>query len=235
VLLFKHIVANILSHKSLLFRPAVGEPGSLLNTALIFRTSLILCFFVCFVEALSAFDTWLFYRINTSAINPVFDVLMPILTSSTAMLPLYIAGFCYALWRNRRSGIVLIVLALVSIVLIDQSIIYIKAYFGRMRPCQSLSGVRLLIECGTGQSMPSAHAANNAGLAVVVGWVYGRKALITLIALSWAFLVAYSRVYCGVHYPFDILAGILWGSFIAFLVCCVAASVVHRSKSVTTS
>lgn len=186
------------------------------------------------LETLSALDTQLFYWLNTIAVNPLFDVLMPILTSPTAMLPLYIVGFCYALWHNRRSGIFLLVLAVVSVVVIDQSIIHIKAYCGRMRPCQSLSGVRLLVECGTGQSMPSAHAANNAGLAVVISWVYGRRALITAFALCWALVVAYSRVYCGVHYPFDILAGLVWGSFIALLVC-GAASAARRLKLPLTS
>lgn len=66
----------------------------------------------------------------------------------------------------------------------------------------------------TDQSFPSEAAAVGFAFATAV-WIGNRKAGIALGFL--AFLWAFARVYCGVHYPSDVIAGALIGIFTSFL------------------
>jgi undecaprenyl-diphosphatase len=87
----------------------------------------------------------------------------------------------------------------------------LKPLIGRLRPCHVLENVHLLVGCGGGKSMPSSHAANAFGQALLFGLPY-RKARWPLI--TFAAVVALSRVFVGVHYPGDILAGAIIGGAI---------------------
>ncbi len=102
---------------------------------------------------------------------------------------------------------------------------FLKPIFDRPRPYHSISGVHLynrmaeswrvtpeLIEKirGQSQSLPSSHATNIFAAAFFFSYFFRRLwPLFYLIALT----VGYSRVYLGVHYPFDVLAGIFAGTF----------------------
>jgi undecaprenyl-diphosphatase len=66
--------------------------------------------------------------------------------------------------------------------------------------------------------MPSSHAANHFAIAVFFILLYGFKNLKnTVFWFTWAFLIAFSRIYNGVHYPSDVIVGALLGSFIGFI------------------
>ena len=63
--------------------------------------------------------------------------------------------------------------------------------------------------------LPSSHAANNFAAAVVLVSFFRREAFILFLVAS---LMALSRVYVGVHYPMDILAGAVFGTIVALIV-----------------
>lgn len=86
----------------------------------------------------------------------------------------------------------------------------LKPLFGRMRPCFALppDAVRRLGQAGDVGSLPSLHSSNFFAMAGVA-WSASRRA--GAIALAVAALVALSRVYLGVHWPTDVLAGVAWG------------------------
>jgi undecaprenyl-diphosphatase len=77
-----------------------------------------------------------------------------------------------------------------------------------VRPCNVLDNVHLLINCTKSFSFPSSHATNIFTGMIIFSFVYP-KLRIGLLAV--AALVAYSRVYVGVHYPLDIVAGTALG------------------------
>ncbi len=161
---------------------------------------------------LQTIDTSLFHFINGSLGNPVFDWLMPILSGHGVpwFIPLAVAAGLIALWFGNPRARLCVLFILLVVALGDPLIINtLKHGIGRVRPCLALTGVVGRLGCTTSGSMPSAHAANLFSVTTVLFLFYRR---------SWRFMlplavgVAFSRVYCGVHYPSDVAAGAILGA-----------------------
>jgi len=90
-----------------------------------------------------------------------------------------------------------------------------KPLFGRTRPCVALTDVHLLVKMTKSYSFPSAHATNFFALATFFALFYPRY---KWWYFSTAFIVGLSRVFVGVHYPFDVLGGFILGVLCAFFV-----------------
>ncbi len=158
---------------------------------------------------LLAMDRALFTFIN-GAVHPAWlDRTMVVLTDVGIARPILVVVALALVVLGRRRGLVILLGAVATITLSDQlSAHVIKPWVGRERPCSALEHVMLLVKCtGTG-SFPSSHAANTFAGALYFSRFAPQLAL-PLFAL--AFLVSISRVYVGVHYPLDLLAGALLG------------------------
>jgi undecaprenyl-diphosphatase len=80
----------------------------------------------------------------------------------------------------------------------------LKAATGRQRPFETIPQADPLIGATVGQSMPSGHAATSFAGAVVLSYLLPRSApYMFLLAVA----IAFSRIYVGVHYPSDVVAG----------------------------
>ncbi len=164
------------------------------------------------LETLIQLDRVVFFFINTTLANPVTDFIMPIITNDWGLRILYaLAMFTILVTGNARLRW-MVLFSVITLLLTDQiAASYLKPLIGRIRPCHTLMDINLLIGCGGGYSMPSAHAANAFGQALLFCFHY-RKAGWYLY--TYAALIALSRVFVGVHYPGDILTGAILGSVI---------------------
>jgi undecaprenyl-diphosphatase len=167
------------------------------------------------LEFLINLDTSLFMFFNVTLANPVTDLIMPIITNDWFLRVLYaVAVAALLIFGNARLRWVVLV-SVIVIALTDQlSAGLLKPMIGRLRPCHVLDGIHLLVDCGGGKSMPSSHAANSFGQAVLFAMLFPRLRWSLLI---FAALVAMSRVMVGVHYPFDILVGAVIGTVIGYI------------------
>ncbi len=161
------------------------------------------------LEWLAEIDKAVFLFINVQLANPVTDWLMPVITSDMVLRVLYAVAIVLILWKGNSRLRWTVIVSAVALLLTDQIAAHLlKPFFERPRPCHTLEDINLLVNCGAGFSMPSAHAANAFGQATVWG-LRARFYFWPLMAV--ALLIAISRTFVGVHYPADILVGALVG------------------------
>ena len=90
----------------------------------------------------------------------------------------------------------------------------IKEVIARPRPCNTLPDLINVINCSNSFSFPSNHAGNIFAAAMFSTLCFRVTAL---PVFGFALLVCYSRVYLKVHYPFDVLAGMIFGGLMGYL------------------
>ncbi len=179
-------------------------------------------------EWLYHIDLNLFFFCNRTIANPVLDALMPFLTDVRNWFSAYLLGAILLLIFGKREGRIALLLLVVTIVVSDQvSSGLIKHWVARVRPCDALEGVRLLTGKTGGFSFPSSHAVNNFAIAAAFAWSYPRFGWIFYL---FAFLVAFSRIYLGLHYPSDMLGGATIGIGIGLGISWLADRTIRKER-----
>lgn len=169
------------------------------------------------IEQIVQWDKELLVALNGSS-SLFLDGVMMTITKTTTWIPLF-ACLLYAVVRNntwRRSFLIIAVIVLLLILADQFANAFCKPYFHRLRPSQSpdLANVIDLVNgyrCGL-YGFISSHAANTFSVSVFFMLLF-RDKRINLLLPVWPLLASYSRLYLGVHYPLDIVAGTLWGIF----------------------
>lgn len=172
------------------------------------------------MELIRGMDTHLFQYFNSFLTCKFLDWFMPIITNAKLWLPFILIAWLGLIIFGSKKHRILALLLLVCTGLTDLICArIIKNTVKRVRPCavENVKGFkcRLLIGRKSSKSFPSNHAANNAAFATVI-WMYCGPKLGFIFAII-AFLVGYSRVYIGVHYPFDVLGGWFFGFMISYV------------------
>jgi undecaprenyl-diphosphatase len=156
--------------------------------------------------------------------SPFFDVLMFNISKTFIWVPFYMV-LMFFLWRQYGNKIIWIkILFIVGLVFAsDKSSVYLfKNVFERLRPCHNPELAPLLHlvngKCGGKFGFISSHATNVFALATFLFFQMREKYRWIGWLFLWAALVAYSRIYLGVHYFGDVVCGAIWGSLVGYVV-----------------
>ncbi|MEA3452347.1 MAG: phosphatase PAP2 family protein [Bacteroidota bacterium] len=170
---------------------------------------------------LQEIDKSLFLFLN-SLNSPFFDSLMWLVSGQIIWIPYFLLIiFFFAKKYNKKFFIPLLFL-LITIAIADLSSVHLfKEVFKRLRPCHNPEFIDIIHivknKCGGNYGFVSSHSANFFSLAFFASLVI-KKRWFSFMAFSIAVLIAYSRIYLGVHYPADVLGGAILGIFVAFVV-----------------
>lgn len=148
--------------------------------------------------------------------TPFWDSFFLLYTNSKSWIPVILL-MIFLLFKNYpwKTALTYILLIGAAVGLSD----YIasglfKPYFERLRPCLDFPNEMVTVgNCGGKYSFASSHAANS--FALFMGFSLALKNLKWVFwgLLFWAVLMAYSRIYLGVHFPGDVIVGALIGMF----------------------
>ncbi len=151
--------------------------------------------------------------------NDFWDGFMWMATDEKTWL-VFFGALLFAIYKMKGKEFFFVLIAIaLTVLLCDQISGFFKDWVARPRPTREtdimhsvhiVNGYR-----GGNYGFFSSHAANTFGVAVLVSLIM-RRWMVTTTMLLWAGVESYSRIYLGVHYPLDIMTGILCGTLVGF-------------------
>jgi undecaprenyl-diphosphatase len=177
------------------------------------------------METLQQIDQQILLWINGNH-SMLFDYIMVFASGKFTWLPLYLLLLYLIIKKFRYFSIPILISVALTLVLTDQLSVHLfKEVFMRLRPCHQpdlQDNIRTIVGCGGQYGFVSSHAANSMGLVSLLFFTYKpMPRWLGAILIAYTIFVMYSRIYLGVHYPFDILGGavlgFLCGLFISWL------------------
>lgn len=146
--------------------------------------------------------------------TPLGDMIMPLITAlgNRGMIWILLAGILIIIPKTRKSGMVLAMALCLDVVFCN---VILKNLVARIRPCDVNTSIQLLIHKPWDYSFPSGHTAASFAAASALYHAGESKLWKPVLALAGA--IAFSRLYLYVHYPTDILGGIMVGIVVGYV------------------
>ena len=168
------------------------------------------------MDTIIQMDKQLLLAINGS--DSLFvDYLAKTLTTAATWIPLYVSLFYVVVKNNDNFRRIICILACAGLCVLFAGTVddlLVKPLVARLRPTHDFQ-IGMLVDTVDGYrggkyGFFSAHAANTFSIAVFFSLLM-RSRLVTLLLAGWSLTNCWTRLYLGVHYPLDILCGLLWG------------------------
>ena len=156
----------------------------------------------------------LFYFINNGFANPVFDMIMPHLSDCggfVSLLVICVLAILVLRHYKRQKYLEIAKMCLYALVLSGIIAACLKLAYHSPRPFTVLENVRQLTIPTEPNSFPSGHTSSTFSVVSVLVWTLRENVVVVCLLALFAFLVGFSRIYVGVHYPFDVLVGAVVG------------------------
>lgn len=169
------------------------------------------------LQNISALDTRWFLFLNGFH-NSFWDTIFLMITRMETWAPFYVVILYYFVREYRIKSILIFIFLALTVLASDQISVLIKDTVQRLRPVHEPAIQHLVhnvLRKGGLYGFVSSHATNSFALWVFTSRVFKNRSF-NLLMLFWALIFSYSRIYAGVHYPFDILGGALLGSTIGY-------------------
>ena len=165
-------------------------------------------------------DKQLLLMLNGSS-SLFIDYLAKTLTTASTWIPLYLSLVYVVIKNNDNFRRILMVIACAGLcVLLAGTVddLIVKPSVARLRPTHDFQ-IGMLVDTVDGYrggkyGFFSAHAANTFSVALFMSLLM-RSGLLTTLLVAWSLTNCWTRLYLGVHYPLDILCGLLWGAIVA--------------------
>ncbi|WP_300671854.1 phosphatase PAP2 family protein [Soonwooa sp.] len=165
-----------------------------------------------------------------------YDPFWLLITGTWIWVPLYII-FLYLLFKTYKAKSVFFILIFIAlgVAFTDQIAGIFKYGIARLRPChdEALIPKMRMVTCGGQYGFFSSHAANTFFLATFLTILLSRKFRWLPVGIfAWAAIVSYSRIYLGVHFPFDVAFGAAVGFLSGGLFAEITKIVLRKQKSI---
>ena len=146
--------------------------------------------------------------------TPIGDVVVPLITrlGDAGIIWIILTVLLLIIPKTRKTGVIMMAALLVDVLLCN---VFIKNLVARTRPFDVNTAVQLLVAKPQDYSFPSGHTA--ASFASVTALYLAGEKKLWKIALVLAVLIAFSRLYLYVHYPTDVLGGIITGAIAGYI------------------
>lgn len=173
-----------------------------------------------FIETLLTWDKELFLVLNGFN-HPIADVFMFYISKVWVWVPLYLGVILFIAKKWKMEAIWIVLSIVICLLLTDQLTNVTKEVFQRLRPSHEpeLQGLVHHVKGYVGGKFGfvSGHSSNVFGFALLSALIIKNKTY-TWSIFIWASVVAYSRIYLGVHYPLDIFCGMVLGIGVSTIV-----------------
>jgi len=169
------------------------------------------------IETIKQWDIDTFLYLN-SYHNTFWDYCMSAFTTTSTWILFYLTILFFIIKKHHEKSLLVFIALAAVIALADQGAGIFKVAFERLRPSHDPDVAPLahnFLTKGGLYSFVSAHAANAFGFAMFSSLLFRNK-LYSLFIFPWALIIAYTRIYLGLHFPLDIIFGAILGAFIGW-------------------